>query len=313
MTGAGPAIVSVLAALALHLALLARFDLPQGASGTGGTVGESLAALQAAPGEMAALVAEWDAPPEVAPPPQALPPVHPEAAAPRPLPDPAPARAAVPATGATPSVDPAATPLAALPELSRPVAVVAPRFNVPPPSDPAARLSAPSATPNPGSVAPPPPPSAPPPDVAALPPDPLPAAPATDIAPRAAPPAPRPERHASGAGQGASAGQGGAAAATVTDAARQSALAAWGAAVRAAVERHQRSPAGTSAEGAVTLVLEVARDGVLNGISISASSGIAALDAAALAAVRAAAPFAAAPAALSDPVYALRLTLRFTR
>ena len=284
MSGAGPALGSVLAALALHVAVLARLDLPQGASGEGGTGGEAVAALQAAPGDLVALIADWDQAPAPLPTRQAPPQPATDAAPSLPAPDPAAARLPRARVPMMPGRDRAA--LAA----------------APPPDQP--RPQAPAAEVPPAPVVPPLPETLPPPLDVATP----------DAAPAATPPpAPRPARQAADEGQGASAGQGGEiAAASTTQTARQAALAAWGAAVRAAVERHQRLPAGSSAAGVVTLVLEVARDGALNGVNVSVSSGIAALDAAALAAVRAAAPFAPAPAALRDPAYALRLTLRYT-
>jgi len=140
------------------------------------------------------------------------------------------------------------------------------------------------------------------------------AEPAAPLAPASAPPpAPRPALRAAGVGQGGATGADGTAqAATASTTARQSAYAAWGAEVRAALERRQRSPVG-GGEGAVTLLLEVARNGALQSAKVAESSGFAALDQAALSAARAAAPFTAAPPELTDAAYALRLTLRFTR
>jgi protein TonB len=263
MIRAAPLVASLAGALALHLAVLARFDLPQGASGAGGQNGADLLALEAAPGDLAALVAAWDAPPKPAEQP----------AAPRPV-----------AAGRAVTVAP-------LP--SAPVPLVRPATMAPTPPD-----------------LPAPPPESPPEA----------APPKSETPPTGAPistppPAPRPALRAVGAGQGASAGDSGtAAASTAAKAARQSALLAWGAEVRAAVERRKRTPAAAlGAEGAVTLIMEVGRDGALRGVTLSAGSGIAALDDAALAAARSAAPFGAAPATLTDPFYALRLTLRFQR
>jgi len=65
MSGFGPALACLAAALALHLAVLAGFDPPQSASGAGGEGGDAVATLQAAPGDLAALVAQWDQPPDL--------------------------------------------------------------------------------------------------------------------------------------------------------------------------------------------------------------------------------------------------------
>ncbi|MBW6506976.1 MAG: TonB family protein [Rhodobacteraceae bacterium] len=272
MIRAAPILASLAGALTLHLAVLARFDLPQGASGAGGQSGRDLLALEAAPGDLAALVAAWDVPP---------------------------APADVPAAPRGASADHAAS----VPHL--------PAAPAPPPLPAAVAPTLPDL---PAAEAPPPPTSAPSP-----PPEPVAphvAATAPTSAPMSAPPpAPRPNQRAAGEGQGAGAGDTGtAAAATAAEAVRQSALMAWGAEVRAAVERRKRTPAAAfGAEGAVTLIMQVSRDGALRAVTLSAGSGTAALDDAALAAARAAAPFGPAPAPLTAPVYALRLTLRFQR
>ena len=283
MIRAAPIVASLAGALALHLAVLARFDLPQGASGAGGQAGADRVELEAAPGDIAALVAAWDAPPAQV---QAV---------------------------------------AALRSATADRAATMPRVPVAPVSVGQPVALAHTMPDLPATDAAPPPEPAPPPDipVVAAGPMPAPAAPALHDAPTAPtgapisapPPAPRPKLRAAGAGQGASTGDTGTApASTAAKAERQSALLAWGAEVRAAVERRKRTPAAAlGAEGAVTLIMEVGRDGALRAVTLSAGSGIAALDDAALAAARSAAPFGAAPATLTDPFYALRLTLRFQR
>ncbi|WP_372840593.1 TonB family protein [Phaeovulum sp.] len=283
MSGFGPALACLAAALALHLAVLAGFDPPQSASGAGGEGGDAAATLRAAPGDLTALVAAWDSPPTLATPP-ATPPATPEATLSPPLP----------------------MPDAASPRLLQPVPATqlatetVPRAPAPPPQH-EALPSAPTADAQPADTQVEDTPTAD-------------AEPAPALAPAAAPaPAPRPALRAAGAGQGQATGTAGSArAATASTSARQSALAAWGAEVRAALQRRQRSPVG-GGEGAVTLLLAVARNGALQSVEIAESSGSVALDQAALAAARAAAPFAAAPPELTDAAYALRLTLRFIR
>jgi protein TonB len=118
---------------------------------------------------------------------------------------------------------------------------------------------------------------------------------------------------AQGAGGGVAAGQ-----RTQSDAATLSAEGAalearWGAQVRARVERAKRAPrSARGVTGRVVLVLSVARDGRLAGVSVRTSSGHAALDDAALRAVRAAGRFPAAPAGLSQPTYNFSLPISFS-
>lgn len=99
-------------------------------------------------------------------------------------------------------------------------------------------------------------------------------------APRASPPAQR----ASGQGSSAQSGQG---AAQVQSGGGNSAsaLAEWGGRIRAAVQRAQTRPR-TNARGVVRLRLAVTAGGQLAGVSMTASSGNAALDQAALRAVQ---------------------------
>lgn len=99
-------------------------------------------------------------------------------------------------------------------------------------------------------------------------------------APRAAPPAQR----ASGQGAAAQRGQG---TAQVQSGASNSAsaLAEWGGRIRAAVQRAQSRPR-TNARGVVQLRLSVTAEGQLAGVSITGSSGNAALDQAAVRAVQ---------------------------
>lgn len=86
-------------------------------------------------------------------------------------------------------------------------------------------------------------------------------------------------------------------------------LAQWGGAVRAAVQRQQRHPAGTRSGGTVMLRLDVHSDGHLLGVALQQSSGHAALDQAALDAVRRA-RLPAAPRGLNGS-YQFSLPVRF--
>lgn len=77
----------------------------------------------------------------------------------------------------------------------------------------------------------------------------------------------------------------------------------WAAAIRNAIARHQRYPAGARHSGRARVVMTIRRDGALAGLSLAASSGSSALDRAALDAVRRAAPFPPAPDALRQPSF----------
>ena len=100
----------------------------------------------------------------------------------------------------------------------------------------------------------------------------------------------KPENRAAGQGGGGSAGQTGqASAGTAGGAGLEDAIAAWGADIRAQIERRKTYPrAAAGATGTVTLILTASAQGGLVSVSVAASSGDAALDAAALAAVQSA-------------------------
>jgi periplasmic protein TonB len=101
---------------------------------------------------------------------------------------------------------------------------------------------------------------------------------------------------AAGTGGGVQAGSGGqASTGTLTGAGQADAKAAWGATIRAKIERKKRYPAGSTATGSVKLRLTVGTDGRLQTLSILRSSGDTALDAAAVKAVQAAGRFPRAP------------------
>lgn len=120
---------------------------------------------------------------------------------------------------------------------------------------------------------------------------------------------------AAGAGGAAQAGTGGEAAqATLSTGGAETALAKWGATIRARVERRKSYPSAAGrAAGAVGLALTISRAGALQNASVAHSSGHPALDAAALAAVRKAGSFPPAPKGLERPSYAFSLSIKFSR
>lgn len=135
---------------------------------------------------------------------------------------------------------------------------------------------------------------------------------------RPKPPAPRagaasrPKQTAAGSGRKQAAGSGSAASSTKSSASRSSLIARWGAGVRDRVLRRKRYPAGSKAAGAVSLRLSLSTSGKLQGVSITRSSGHAALDRAALRAVQSA-RFPKAPKGLKSGVYAFSQKIRFSR
>ena len=83
----------------------------------------------------------------------------------------------------------------------------------------------------------------------------------------------------------------------------------WGAQVGACIQRRASLPRNVRQGGQVTLDLTIARNGAIQGIGIAGSSGIPAVDQAVLTAAQRARRCPAAPAALTDPVYPLRLPI----
>lgn len=231
------------AAVAVHLAAFAAIA-PDGmaAGGDGGEGVVTVAApLGAADPALLAMVRNWDAPVQVAVPPDMVTPPAPQTA-----PD------ALPELRRNTLPD--------LPGLSAPRAAAAP--SVPPPDLP--KLFAQPDTPPETRPRPRPDPQAKP-------------------APRAVPASP-PAQRASGQGASGQRGQG-TAKVQSGGGTSASALAAWGGRIRAAVQRAQ-GRAGTRARGVVQLRLSVTAGGKLAGVSITGSSGNAALDQAALRAVQ---------------------------
>lgn len=262
-------------ALLLHLGAFALRPAPAGASASGAG-GSDLISLQPADASIADLVAAWQEPPQTS----SIAPDQKPAIIDSALPMP-PATEAVPEFPALPS-----TPTAPLAE--RPPAAV---------------------------DAPPAPPKPPEPTVKPQPrPKPAPEKP-RDTAPAQAESAPLPAQRAAGTGNGTATGQNSTSdASTLSQAQVNDALAGWGASIRARIEKRKRYPAAADgAEGSVTLRITISRTGQLQGASIAASSGNAALDAAALKAVQAAGRFAKAPSGLTEASYSFTLPMRFSR
>jgi protein TonB len=92
---------------------------------------------------------------------------------------------------------------------------------------------------------------------------------------------------------------------------KQTLVAAWGASIRAKIDRAKRRPRGGQT-GAVTVVVSVAHNGALLNVGVSRSSGQPALDAAAVAAVKRARRFSKAPKQLAKTNYTFRLKIQFT-
>jgi len=318
-------------AVVVHIGAFAM--VARGGVSSGGDGGTEQFTLQGGDPGMAALVAAWERAPEVPQPlaapvdllsaPEALPeapnasvpaPVHalqalsPPATAPESLIDTAPPDTplmipAIPAP--TPDLPPLVetlpsapasvprSPLAALAETLQPAheAPVALPDSTPPPP-PLALASAPERSPIPPSR-----------------PQPRSETQTTRAQPAPTAGAPAPAQRAAGTGAQARDGQG---SSTETSRAQVDAgglVAQWGGAIRSAVQRQQRHPAGTRAGGTVHLRLDVHSDGRLLTVALRESSGHAALDQAAIDAVRRA-RLPAAPQGLSGS-YQFNLPVRF--
>jgi periplasmic protein TonB len=92
---------------------------------------------------------------------------------------------------------------------------------------------------------------------------------------------------------------------------KQSLIAAWGASIRAKIDRAKRRPRGGET-GVVTVVVSVGHDGALLNVGLARSSGQPELDAAAIAAVKRARRFSKAPKQLAKTNYKFRLEIQFT-
>jgi periplasmic protein TonB len=149
----------------------------------------------------------------------------------------------------------------------------------------------------------------------------------------AVPPKPRPERPeplpeaaeaqaqarsqrtaAAGAGDAGTRGERGRAPESgLSDTARRSLVASWGAEIRARVEARKMPPEGIRAAGRPVVRITVARNGTLEDVRIVQSSRVAALDEAALRAVRGAGRLPAAPGQLDLARASFDLPIVFTR
>lgn len=279
-------LIAVAVALGLHLGLFALRSDPGGAMSSGGG-GQDLISLEAADASVAAMIRDWDTPPEVVAPLDPLQPQQPEALADQPDlspgPDLAPDLPRLPQMAAQTAADP-------VPRIveTPPAPAIVPEAPVAPdkPKRPEPRPRAKPAKP------------APQPDVAVKP-----------------PAAAQPAQAAQGAGGGAQAGERGTAqTATLSKSKVEDLKAGWGASIRSRIERKKRYPADAGGKaGRVTIRLTVARSGSLINAAVTQSSGNAALDAAALTAVQGAGKFPAAPKGLTNESYSFSLAMTFKR
>lgn len=277
MTGARlQAALALTLALGLHIVMFSLHPGSAGASGSGAGGGD-LISLQAAGPSVTAMVAAWDALPELLSDALLLEPPQAEVAPTLSLP-----------SDIAPSL-PAPVPL--------PLPVVQPDSL--PQSDP-------KPAPPPPAVKPKPRPQ----QVA----DPAPA-PAKPRASQPASSDSAAAQVATGTGAGAIAGvDGQAQAPTLSQGKIDDLTATWGASIRARIERRKRYPlAAEGASGTVTVRLVIARSGALASLSVVGSSGNTALDDAAIKAVRNAGRFPAAPKGLSQDSYSFTLPMRFSR
>jgi protein TonB len=238
-----------------------------------GSGGAAALTLEAASGDLAAMVQRWDAPPEVAAPTATM--VTPEAVSAPEVPTALPP--ATPPAAQTPPPPPVNTDRPALPQ----IADTAPR---PDPVRPRPRPEPPAA-----------------PAQAAAP------APAT---PAEAQPA---QRASGAGQQQSSGQSGASAATGPSAGQLRALEAEWGGAILARIARAQRYPSGNHGAGTARVVLSVGRDGRLQSVGLDASSGSAGLDRAALDAVRRAGRFPAAPRELAKAAYVFRVPMTFRR
>lgn len=256
-------LIFVTLAIALHVLAFAQgSDSSQQAGGSGG---DAMVSIQAAPPTMVELVESWERPPVT---PSELPNTMT-------APQPAPVEAPV-----SPQIELSPAPRAALrmavvqPEIEDPVDVDTTPPPPPPPPEPKADAEAvPDTRPKPRPEK-------------QQPKEALKADQASDG---------RNEEVAAGSGASTQAGAG-SANVTTGDPGRTAKLqAVWGAKIRARIDRSKRYPRGSKASGSVTIQLQVSRDGRLVSYRLRNSSGIPELDNAALQAVARAKRFPKAP------------------
>lgn len=124
----------------------------------------------------------------------------------------------------------------------------------------------------------------------------------------------RPSQLAEGEGGGAVRGRRAETAeASLSDTARRSLVASWGAEIRARIEARKVHPRGIRESGRPVVRITVTRSGALESVSVVKSSRIAALDDAAVEAVRRAGRFPAAPGQLDLTRVSFDLPISFTR
>lgn len=279
-------------AASLHVAAFAAF-LPDDGPQKGAAADAPPAQLAAGGAEVQAMVAEWEAPPEIAEPapaPQPQPEPVAEPAPQQPEPAPEPVR-----TAALPQ------PMPAQPSMSQP--------NLPEPPE-APEIEAPSELALSSSTRPDARPERPAPRRQPEPePDPQPRRePQRQVQPAQQPQqrqaAPAPQRAGQGgASQSSRSGGGGG----VSAAQRQSAMSRWGGQVQSCIARRAQRPRGIRESGTTLLSINIGRDGTIRGIGVARSSGSTALDQAAAQAAQRARRCPAAPSELTDASYAFTL------
>jgi protein TonB len=124
----------------------------------------------------------------------------------------------------------------------------------------------------------------------------------------------RPEQVAAGVGAtGLRGTRGEAPVSGLSDSARRSIVASWGAEIRTRIEARKVHPEGLRASGRPVVRITVARSGALEDVRVIRSSRVAALDEAAIRAVRRAGAFPAAPRELDLARVSFDLPIAFTR
>lgn len=331
--------IFIVASLAVHAGAL--LSLPEGGSQGQGAAGEDTLTLSAASEVVAAMVQDWDTPPETALPPtltltqpvmDTTAPLSPDApvqpqtpaqlpsTAPEALPrisTPAPAlnnpgtaisvlpslqAPPLPGGFAPPNTTADAPPTLSAPDLTAPEAVTAPQPDTRPHYEGSTALAT-DASPRPQTR----------PNELAPPPPPAPAPQVAAPAPQPQQPrpqAPAPDRTAAGSGGGDAQGAAPQPAPqpAISQAQIQSAMAQWGGQIQSRIARSRPNVSGS---GRAVVQLRVGRNGQLQGVGLARSSGNGAVDQAAINAVQRAGRFPRAPAALTNAAYTFSLPVSF--
>ena len=269
-----PAEIAVFGGLAVALHVAAFATMPPAGAESQGAGGEALVSLAGASQQIAAMVQEWDAPPDVTAEVQDTPP------------PPAPQADALPEVPATDNqlAAPVLPPSLDMPEDVAETPAID-TDTAPPPSAQAVTSSQRPET-----------------------------RPERAPAPQPQNQPARAEQRAAGSGGGGQAGQSSSANASTLSPGRAAELqAVWGAQIRSRIERRKRYPRGARGSGAVMVALTVSRSGQLVSVNLRQSSGTPAFDQAALSAVSSAGRFPAAPDGLGQASYAFTLQLNFSR